>query len=130
MSQRGVTFYSLLVTRWNLLGTCCRSCPFQKITRYTLPSSLVTHCKKSLVTRCKICSLLVVEVARCRNSLVTRCRSCSLQKIPCYSLPSSLVTRCRSCSLQKITRYSLQNLLATRDNTSLVTQCKKSFVTP
>ena len=32
----------------------------------------VARCKKSLVTRCKIRSLLVAEVARCKKSLVTR----------------------------------------------------------
>ena len=81
---------------------------FSFVTRYSLK---FTRCLllvvKSLVTRCKIRSLLVVEVARCKKSLVTRCRSCSLQKITRYSLQNSLVTRCRSCSLQKITRYSL-----------------------
>ena len=46
------TFESLLKT----LFTCC--------------SILVV---KSLVVRCKICSLLVAEVARCKKSLVTRC---------------------------------------------------------
>ena len=65
--------HSLLVTR-------C------KITRYSLQNSLITRCKKSLVTRCKIRSLLVAEAARCKKSLVTRCRSCSLQKITRYSL--------------------------------------------
>ena len=33
---------------------------------------------KSLVTRCKILSLLVAEVARCKKSLVTRCKIHSL----------------------------------------------------
>ena len=33
---------------------------------------------KSLVTRCKIRSLLVAEVARCKKSLVTRCKIRSL----------------------------------------------------
>ena len=59
-----------------------------------------------LVTRCKICSLLVAEVARCKKSLVTRCRS---------------------CSLQKITRYSLQNPLVTRFKNSLVTHWTANF---
>ena len=88
---------------------------FSLVARYLLK---FTRCSLllvgPLVTRCKICSLLVAEVARCKKSLVTRCRSCSLQKITRYSLQNSLVTRCRSCLLQKITRYSLQNLLATR----------------
>ena len=61
------------------------ACYSLKLTRFSL---LVV---KSLVTRCKIRSLLVVEVARCKKSLDTRCRSCSLQ--------NSLVTRYRSSSL-------------------------------
>ena len=86
---------------------------FSLVARYSLK---FTRCSllfvKSLVTRCKIRSSLVAEVARCKKSLVTCCRSCSLQK--------SLVTRCTSCLLQKITRYLLQN--------SLVTCCKNSLV--
>ena len=45
----------------------------QKITRYLLQNSLVTRCKKALVTRCEIPSLLVTEVARSKKSLVFRC---------------------------------------------------------
>ena len=113
-----VARYSLEFTRYSLLVvkslfTRCRSCSLQKITRYSL----------------KLCSLFVAEVASCKNSLVTRFRSCSLQKVTRYSLQNSLVTRCRSCSSQKFTGYSLQNLLVTRGNKSLVTQCKKSFIT-
>ena len=113
-----VARYSLEFTRYSLLVvkslfTRCRSCSLQKITRYSL----------------KLCSFLVAEVASCKNSLVTRFRSCSLQKVTRYSLQNSLVTRCRSCSSQKFTGYSLQNLLVTRGNKSLVTQCKKSFIT-
>ena len=67
-SFRGVSFHSLLVTRWN-----------------------------SLVARCKICSLLVAEVTPCKKSIVTRCRSCSLQKNTHCSLQNSLVTCSRSC---------------------------------
>ena len=92
-----------LVARYSFKFTCC-----------------LVLVVKSLVTRCKIRSLLAAEVARCKNSLVTRCRSCLLQKFTRYSLQNSLVKRCRSCSLQKFTRYSLQN--------SLVTRCKNSFV--
>ena len=55
-----------------------------------------------LVIRCKICSLLVAEVARYKKSLVTR--------------------------FKKITRYSIQILLVTRCKKSLVTRCKKSLV--
>ena len=73
----GVTSHSLLVTRWN---------------------SLVV---KSLVPRCKTCSLLVMEVARCKRSLVTCCKIRSLlvaellQKAPvsCCEIPSILIAK-------------------------------------
>ena len=79
---------------------------------------------KSLVTRCRLCSLVAVEIARCQKSFVTRCRSCSLQKCTRYSLQKLLVAKNHSLlvakfarySLQKVTRYSLQN--------SLVIRCK------
>ena len=48
---------------------------------------------KSLVTRSKICLLLVAEVACSKNSPVTRCRSSSLQK--------SLAACCTNCSFEK-----------------------------
>ena len=65
---------------------------FSLITRYSLKftrcsllvvKSLVTRCKiRSLlvaeVARCKNHSLLVAEVARCKKSLVTRCKIRSL----------------------------------------------------
>ena len=90
---------------------------FSLCARYSLK---FTRCSllvvKSLVTRCKIRSLLVAEVARCKKSLITRRRSCSLQKITRYSLQNALVTRWRSCSLQKVIRYLSQN--------SLVTHCR------
>ena len=96
---------------------------FLLVARYSLK---FTRCSllivKSLVTRCKIRSLIVAEVARCKKSLVTCCKILSLlvAKVVCckihlllvaevahckettsYSLQNSLVTRCRSCSLQK-----------------------------
>ena len=47
---------------------------FSLVARYSLK---FTRCSllivKSLVTRCKICSSLVAEVAHCQKSLVTRC---------------------------------------------------------
>ena len=111
-------------------------CNFSLVARYSLK---FTRCSllvvRSLVTRCKICSLLVVVcsfvVTRCYllfaissfvicSLFVIYCRSCSLQKVARYSLQNSFVTRCRSCSLQKITCYSFQN--------SLVTRCRKLFV--
>ena len=99
--------------------------------KFTRCSLLVV---KSLVTCCKICSLLVAEVVRCKESryslqnlLVTRCRSCSLQKITRYSFQNSLVTRCRSCSLQNslVTRCKIRSLLVAE-----VASCKNSLATP
>ena len=103
---------------------------FSLVARYSLKfirySLLVA---KSLVAPCKTCSLLVTEVALYKKSLVTCCkkpvvtrwRSSSLQKkITCYWLQNSLLTRCRSCSLQKITRYLLQKLLVTKIHSLLV----------
>ena len=108
--------------------------------------SLLVEIHSLLVTRCKIRLLLVAEVARCKKSLVTRCRSCSLQNITRYSLQKlvlakitryslwiSLVTRCRTCSLQKMTRYLLQKLLVAKHHSLLVAEvarCKKSLVSP
>ena len=96
--------------------------------QFAFHSLLVTHWN-SLVTRCKIRSLLVTKVTRCKSSLVNRGRSCSLKKITRYLLQNSLVTRCISYSLQKLTRYSLQNSFVTRGKScslqkSLVTCCE------
>ena len=75
----------------------------------------VARCKKSLVTRCKICSLLVAEVARSKKSLITRCKirlllvakNHLLLVVDVARCKKSLVTCCRGCSLQKITHHSL-----------------------
>ena len=85
-----VTRYSLKLTRCSLLlvkslVTRCKIRSLLVAKNHSLLVAEVARCKKSLVTRCKIRSLLVAEVARCKNSLVTRCRIRSLQK--------SLVTR-------------------------------------
>ena len=96
---------------------CLKTRNFSLVTLYSLK---FTRCSllvvKSLVTHCKIRSLLVAGVACCKKSLVTRCKK-------------SLITRCRSCSLQKITRYSLQNSLVTRCKNSLVTRYEKTPIT-
>ena len=54
---------------------------------------------KSLVTRCKIRSLLDAEVARCKKSLVTCWKSCSLLVAEVVRCNKSLVTRCKIRSL-------------------------------
>ena len=55
--------------------------------KFTRCSLLVV---KSLVTRCKIYSLLIAEVAPCKKSLFTRCKIRSL-----LVAKKSLVTRCK-----------------------------------
>ena len=96
---------------------------FSLVARYSLK---FTRCSllvvKSLVTRCKIRSLLVAEVARCKKSLVTCCRSCSLQK--------SLVTRCKihsllvaqvaCCKKSLVTYCKIRSLLVAKIHSSLV----------
>ena len=101
--------------------------------KFTRCSLLVV---KSLVTCCKICSLLVAEVVRCKESryslqnlLVTRCRSCSLQKITRYSLQKLLVAKNHSLLVAKFARYSLQKFLVAKLTryslqNSLVTRCR------
>ena len=117
-SIEGVNFYSLLVEIHSLLVTRCKI-------RLLLVAE-VARCKKSLVTRCRSCSLqnitryslqkllvaknhslVLAEAARCKKSLATPCKNCSLQKITLYLLQNSLVARCRSCLLQIITCHSL-----------------------
>ena len=84
---------------------------FSLVARYSLK---FTRCSllviKSLVTRCKIRSLLLAKVARCKKSLVTRCRSCSL-----------LVAKIHSLLIAKFARYSLQKLLLAKNPSLLVT---------
>ena len=91
---------------------------FSLVARYSLKfircSLLVV---KSLVTCCKICSLLVVknhsllvaEVGRCKKSLVARCKTRSL-----------LVAEV--AFLQKIIRYLSQKLLVAKNHSLLVAE--------
>ena len=96
-----VTFHSLKFTRCSLLVvksliTRCKIC--------SLLVAEVTRCKKLLVSHCKIRSLLVAEVARWKNSLVTRCKK-------------SLDTRCEMCLLLAATNHLLFNA---KNHSSLV----------
>ena len=106
---RGVTFHSLLVTRWNLLVAC-----------YSWQKLLVA--KKSLVTRCKIRSLLVAEILCCKKSLVTRCKISSFLVAEVAPCKKSLITRCKICLLfvAKVARYSLQKLLVAKNHSLLI----------
>ena len=54
---------------------------------------------KSLVTRSKICSLRVAEVARCKKSLITEVASCKkllVARCKIRSLPVAEVARCKN----------------------------------
>ena len=74
---------------------------FSLVVRYSLKfARCLLLVVKSLVTRYKICSLLVAEVPRCKKSLFTRCKIRSL-----------LVARNHSILREKFARYSLQKLL-------------------
>ena len=80
------TFVARCKTPWN--------CSLQQITRYPLQNSLVTRCKSSSVTCCKICSMLVAtnhsilvaKVANCQNHLSLVKTITSLVKILVFSV--------------------------------------------
>ena len=94
---------------------------FSLITRYSLKFTLLSLLVvKSLVTRCKIRSLGVAEVARCKKSLVTCCRIRSLQRllVTCYKICSLLVAEVVRC--KKIIRYSLQKLIVAKNHSLFV----------
>ena len=95
---------------------------FSLVARYSLK---FTRCSllvvKSLVAHCKICQLLVAEVACCQKSLVTRCKKSLVTRCEIRSLLVAEVACCR-----RITSYSLGNLLVTRCKIAL---CKKSLLT-
>ena len=92
-----------LVARYSLKFTRCLLLVVKSlVTRCKIRSLLVVEvarCKKSLVTCCKIRSLLVAEVARCKKSLVTRCKIRSLLVAEVPRCKKSLVTRCKIRSL-------------------------------
>ena len=71
-----------LLARYSLKFARCSLLVVKSLVTYCKIRSLlvikVAHCKKSLVTRCKIRLLLVAKVARYKKSLVTCRRSCSL----------------------------------------------------
>ena len=103
------------------------TCYLLKFTRCSL---LVVE--QPLVTRCKICSLLVVEVARCIKLLITCCRNYWFQKhhsllvakVACYSLQKLLVSKNHPLLVSKVAHYSLQKSLLAE-----VAPCKNSLVT-
>ena len=106
---------------------------FSLVARY---SSKFTRCSllvvKSLVTRSKIRSLLVVEVARCKN--------CSLlvAKSTRYSLQKLLVAKNHSVLVAEVARCKIRSLLFAKIHLLLIALlisiasyllCKKSLLT-
>ena len=86
-----VACYSLKFTRCSLLVvkslvTRCKIRSLLVAKNHSLLVAEVARCKKSLVTRCKIRSLLVAEVARCKNSLVVKNHSLLVAKFDRYLL--------------------------------------------
>ena len=102
-----------LVSLQNLLVTRCRSCSLQKIThcfvvkfaRYSLQKLLIA--KNHSLFRCKICSLLVAEIARCKKSLATHCEIRSLLVAEIARFKKSLVFRFKIPSVLIATNHSL-----------------------
>ena len=112
-----VARYSLKFTRCSLLVvkslvTRCKIRSLLVAEVARFKNSLVTRCKNSLVTRCKIRLLLVAELARCKNLLATRCKIRSLRVAEVARCKNSLVTRCK-----------IRSLLVAE-----VARCKNSFV--
>ena len=107
MSNRNKTFKQVLSFFSNLISTFFIfqiglytrrnfSLVARNLLKFTRCSLLVI---KSLVTRCKICSLLVAEVLCCKKSLVTRRKIRSLLVAEVALCKKPLVTHYRSCSL-------------------------------
>ena len=94
---------------------------FSLVARYSLK---FTRCLllvvKSLVTRCKICSLFVAEVARYKNSLVTRCKICSLLVAEVVRCKNLLVTRCKILSLLVAKFARCKNSFVVKNHSLLV----------
>ena len=98
---------------------------FSLVARYSLkftPCSLIVV--KSLVTRCKICWLLIVEVARCKKSLVARCKIRSLLVAEVARCKKSLVTRCKKSLVTRCRSCSFLVAEASRCKKSRITRCK------
>ena len=106
--RMGVIFHSLLVTHWNSLVA------HYSLQNHSLLDAEVAGCKKSLATRCKICSLLVAEVARCKISLLTSRKILSLLVAEIPRCKKSLVTRGKICLLRVAEVARCKKLLVTR----------------
>ena len=90
---------------------------FSLVARYSLK---FTRCSllvvKSLVTRCKIRSLLVAEVARCKKSLVTRCKNALVARC---EIPLLLVAKVASSKKSLVSRCEIPSILIAKNHSSL-----------
>ena len=115
---------------WGITFTCCSLL-------IKIHSLLVV---KSVVARCKICSLLVAEVACSKKItryplqklLAAKNYSLLVAKFARYSLQKLLVAKNNWLLVAKFARYSLQKMLLPKNHRFLVakfpgTYCKKPF---
>ena len=102
-----VVRYSLKFTRCSLLVV--KSLITRCKIRSLLVAAKVARYKKSLVTKCEIRLLLVAEVARCKNSLITHCKIHSLLVPEVSRCKKSLVTLCKIRLLLVATNHLLLN---------------------
>ena len=114
-----VARYSFKLTRYSLfvaksLVIRCKTCSLLAAEVARCKKWLVTRCKKSLVICCAIRSLLVGEVARCKKSFVTRCKIHSLLVAEVARCKKSLVSRCKICLLLIAEVASCKKFLVTR----------------
>ena len=97
------------VTFHSLLVTRCKIRSLLVAEVARCKKSLVTCCKKSLVTSCKIRSLRDAEVALCKKSIVT---CCEIRSLPVAETHLQLVVN--------FARYSLQKMAVTKNLSLLV----------
>ena len=81
-----------------------------KFARYSLQKITSYSLQNSLVTRCKIRSLLLAEVARCKKSLVPRCKIRSLLGAEVARCKILLVVKNHSLLVVKFDHYLLHKV--------------------
>ena len=103
----------LFVRVQSLLIACCKikshvtSCKtnylsITKFYRYWLLALEIVRCKKQLLTRCEICSLLNTVVVWCKISRITSCKICWLLIVVITQCKKSLFAVFIVCPLQKL----------------------------
>ena len=119
------SFFHMLFARRNFSIVARYSLKFTRCSLLVV-KSLVTPCKKLLVAKnhsllvAKIHSLLVAEVACCKKSLVSRCKLHSLlvEKFARYSLQKLLVAKIHSLLVAEVARC--KNYFVVKNHSLLV----------